>query len=83
MIIEMHLLLLVKDYIMSCYNHHVQVIIAIALNFKMAALHFVKYLWGIDKSNSIKWNYEEHKRLAEHFIKQRDEVFADWLQKAS
>ena len=76
MIIEMHLLLLVKDYIMSCYNHHVQVIIAIALNFKMAALHF-------DKSNSIKWNYEEHKRLAEHFIKQRDEVFADWLQKAS
>ena len=49
----------------------------------MAALHFVKYLWGIDKSNSRKLNYEEHERLAEHFIKQRDEVCADWLQKAS
>ena len=36
-IIKMHMLLLVKDYIMSCYNHHVQVIIARALNFKMAA----------------------------------------------
>ena len=33
----MHMLLLVKDYIMSCYNHHVQVIIARVLNFKMAA----------------------------------------------
>ena len=36
-IIKMHMLLLVKDYIMSCYNHHVQVIIARVLNFKMAA----------------------------------------------
>ena len=46
----MHLLLLVKDYIMSCYNHHVQVIIAIALNFKMAALHFVKYCEELTKA---------------------------------
>ena len=48
-IIKMHMLLLVKDYIMSCYNHHVQVIIARAQNFKMAALHFVKYLCGSEK----------------------------------
>ena len=45
----MHMLLLVKDYIMSCYNHHVQVIIARAQNFKMAALHFFKYLCGSEK----------------------------------
>ena len=61
-IIEMHMLLLVKDCIISCYNHHVQVIIARALNFKMAASHFVKYLRGSDKSNSRKLNCEEHRR---------------------
>ena len=58
----MHMLLLVKDYIMSCYNHLVQVIIERALNFKMAALHFVKYLCGSDESNSRKLNCEEHER---------------------
>ena len=35
----MCMLLSVKDSIISCYNHHAQVIIARALNFKMAASH--------------------------------------------
>ena len=61
-IIEMHMLLLVKDCIIPCYNHHAWVIIARALNFIIAALHFVKYLWGSDKSNSRQLNCEEHER---------------------
>ena len=61
-IIEMHMLLLVKDCIISRYNHHARVTIARALNFKVAASHFVKYLWGSDKSNSRKLNCEEHGR---------------------
>ena len=61
-IIKIHNPLLVKDCIIYCYNHHVRVIIARALNFKMAASHFVKYLWGRDKSNSRKLNCEEHGR---------------------
>ena len=61
-IIEMHMLLLVKDCIIPCYNHHAWVIIVRALNFIIAALHFVKYLWGSDKSNSRQLNCEEHER---------------------
>ena len=61
-IIEMRMLLLVKDCIISHYNHHVQVIIARTLNFKMTASQFVKYLLGRDKNNSRKLNCEEHER---------------------
>ena len=58
----MRMLLLVKDCIISPYNHHAQVIIVRALDFKMAALHFVKCLCGSNKSNSRKLNFEEHER---------------------
>ena len=74
----MRMLWLVRDYIMSCYNHSVQGDYSRVLNFKMAALHSVKCLRGSVKCSGKKLNCKsakDAKRLTEHFSKQRDKVF--------
>ena len=58
------------------------VIIARAVNFKMAALHSVKcQTVNVVEDNKIVKSTKDAKRLAEYFSKQRDEVFADSIFK--
>ena len=63
LILEMYMLRLIEDCIISCYIITVRrVITARALTFRVAALHFVKCSRRSDKCNKGKLNCREHKR---------------------
>ena len=74
----------VEDYITSYYNHLAPGDYSRVTKFQNGCLTFCQWFQGSDKLNRRKFNWELWAQnmlppLAEHFSKERYEVFADWI----